>query len=400
MSQDFVRYGYALVGETHQLVGIDSLNRMECANNKYFCPHCQKEMYPTFGDVQTHHFRHKGTQCEYNGYLHKLAILAFYDEYNSCLQNEMPFILELHPHLTCNIDCIRQKGSVCELYYNIFEVDLTRIYKHISIESKVDVDDHYRRPDILLWSDSGEQLWVEVWVKHETEFNKRNDGQIVEIRIKSEVDIEQIKQHRIIHKEDKGATVRIFNVVFDDQNPAVNKKPSPIPHQCNLYRRRQYNVPNKSVIVRKPQIPKPVKTITTQTPPPPVFSESDIDWIDLDLPSGTLWASVSEEFRLPFGSAFDLCGKFLPSKEQAEELYEYCQRDWDNESKELIMTGRNGNSIRFTLKNENESFWLNKYETRDQEFAQRIHLGSDKHFNINDDYSYKPSRVHLCWAFN
>lgn len=104
----------------------------------------------------------------------------------------------------------------CPEHYVNKIVDLTHEYKKISSEKCVRVDDRYRRPDILLESENGNQLWIEIWVAHETEIQKREDGRIIEIKINNEDDIEKIRQHNLIQGEGDGLYVRVFGIESGD----------------------------------------------------------------------------------------------------------------------------------------------------------------------------------------
>ena len=65
MSQDFVKYGFALLdSKDGKVVRIDSLSRETSSSHKFYCPHCHREMYPTFGPIQVSHFRHNGEKCK------------------------------------------------------------------------------------------------------------------------------------------------------------------------------------------------------------------------------------------------------------------------------------------------------------------------------------------------
>ncbi len=68
-------------------------------------------------------------------------------------------------------------------------------------------------------------------------------------------------------------------------------------------------------------------------------------YIDLGLPSGTLWADENEEGFFRFPEAKELFGASLPSDEQMEELHLCCRWDWDDERKGYLVTGTSGNSI-------------------------------------------------------
>lgn len=72
-------------------------------------------------------------------------------------------------------------------------------------------------------------------------------------------------------------------------------------------------------------------------------------FIDLGLPSGTLWAVTNKPGKRQFNKAaktvdvkdFD---KMRPSQEATEELLDQCDRKWDDNRKGFVLTGPNGNS--------------------------------------------------------
>ncbi|MBO5816703.1 MAG: hypothetical protein J6R26_01985 [Paludibacteraceae bacterium] len=66
-------------------------------------------------------------------------------------------------------------------------------------------------------------------------------------------------------------------------------------------------------------------------------------WIDLDLPSGTKWKSVNESGFYSYESAIDNFGKYVPTKEQWQELRTFCVWTWQEDG--YRVTGNNGNSI-------------------------------------------------------
>lgn len=67
------------------------------------------------------------------------------------------------------------------------------------------------------------------------------------------------------------------------------------------------------------------------------------DYIDLGLPSGTIWAIYNEDNLYDYDYALSEFGKKLPTKEQWEELKNVCKWVWTGS--EYRLTGPNGNSI-------------------------------------------------------
>lgn len=76
-----------------------------------------------------------------------------------------------------------------------------------------------------------------------------------------------------------------------------------------------------------------------------ISGEKKANYIDLGLPSGTLWAEANEEGFYTFDEAVEKFGKSLPRITQFAELMEFCNWEWDYEKKGCKVTGKNGNSI-------------------------------------------------------
>lgn len=68
-------------------------------------------------------------------------------------------------------------------------------------------------------------------------------------------------------------------------------------------------------------------------------------FVDLGLPSGTLWAEENAEGFFTFDDAVAEFGDSLPSARHMAELYECCTWTWDEERKGYEVTGPSGNAI-------------------------------------------------------
>lgn len=68
-------------------------------------------------------------------------------------------------------------------------------------------------------------------------------------------------------------------------------------------------------------------------------------FIDLGLPSGTLWAAENEDGYFTFDEAVEKFGNSMPTKEQFEELIEHTDKYWDLQKKGMWFVGRNGNKV-------------------------------------------------------
>ncbi len=488
MAKDEVLFGYALLDETQAIVSIDDIDRQYAHLHKFYCPHCHNEMYATFGDIQQPHFRHNGEKCQHSNYLHDLAEDVFYEQYTKCLDDGVPFFLELRIPLPCNNACVLKKHADCKEHYIHKTVDLTKEYTLISLETKVDIDGHYRRPDILLESTDGKQLWIEIWVSHETEEDKRKDGRIIEIKIDSEKDLERIYKHKITQSEGEDIAVRIFglettepdNLFMEDDDLPVSSFPceqyycfevigtefkdciidntkktitpgltyriilglnwrgrhdyignpllnTDLKELRSVCKQRYYSYTEKgSLFLDKSydsliafewksegikSMPVPVNTRLPHSPHKSQFQPTsqqtsaavnsaaaiidNIEWVDLGLPSGTLWAKEDVGEKLSFIGAQRTCGVHVPSKENANELKTYCTMKWDDGTHTLELTGPNGNTLSFLCKERSKSYWLNAYDNCDMEFGQCFHIEHGRCFWINEKDASSAIHVRL-----
>lgn len=69
----------------------------------------------------------------------------------------------------------------------------------------------------------------------------------------------------------------------------------------------------------------------------------DMSFVDLGLPSGTLWKAHNEEGYYPYSSAIAWFGSSLPTETQARELISCCEWSWNGSG--YFVTGPNGCSI-------------------------------------------------------
>ena len=470
MAKDVVRYGYALLDDGNYTVSINDIDRPFTRLHKFYCPHCRNEMYATFGETQAPHFRHNGEKCTHSKYLHDLAEHVFYEEYSKCLNKGLPFYLELRIPRPCNKACVLKDDFDCREHYLFKTFDLTKDFTLISLETRVDLESSFRRPDILLESFDGNQLWVEIWVSHETEIKKRSDGRIIEIKVENEDDLNMIRQHKIIQSVGEDNAVRVFNIVadvadalfaaeeepcypceryycfeanlsgskedvIDDANTNLSKDYSyRIVLRLNWFGRHdsagvddgkqkisRFDLKNgctnrfkkeatylgkriDSLIVSEwrkavaPIIKAPAHPIrpliknhrkpSPQRPPLPSNPTQEdmekMEWVDLGLPSGTLWANEDACGSISFEDARRIYGVYLPSNTNANELCKYCTKQWDHKTGALVLTGPSGKSISFRCKESYKSYWLKNYERGDRDYGQCFHIGQDKSFFIND----------------
>ena len=70
-----------------------------------------------------------------------------------------------------------------------------------------------------------------------------------------------------------------------------------------------------------------------------------IEYVDLGLPSGRLWASENAEGYYTYDEAKEKFGELLPKPEAFEELWRECRWLWDVKKKGMIVVGPNKNTI-------------------------------------------------------
>ena len=69
-------------------------------------------------------------------------------------------------------------------------------------------------------------------------------------------------------------------------------------------------------------------------------------YVDLGLPSGTLWKASNETGHYDYDGAIEAFGKSVPTREQWEELKEHCWWVWNEEDETTAaVVGENGNFI-------------------------------------------------------
>lgn len=370
--------------DSNRVVSIKDINESNRRQN-FVCPHCHSKMYPALGNIRVHHFRHIGDPCQHDGYLHSTAEEVFLEEYQKCLDAGIPFILEDSEPLHCERLCINKKiDSTCRIRTMPYEYDLTAIFSSVSRETRVIIDDHYRRPDILLSSDSGDQLWIEIWVSHETEDDKRADGDIIEIKVSDEIDIEMFHRHKLSTVA-KGKKVRLH---FDLGKYYDLMESSYSTDDCERFSQKAIHQPQKrKIVVPHKQSPEAF----------PVINTRDIEWVDLGLPSGTLWAKNDSLESVPFQAIHTAFYSFLPTQKQAYELYNYCSREASSSGKQLVFTGPNGNSIAFPLVKPYTAFWIKPGYKENGDYANCFRILGDKRFFVNDDDDEKPGNVRCTW---
>ena len=88
------------------------------------------------------------------------------------------------------------------------------------------------------------------------------------------------------------------------------------------------------------------------------------EYVDLGLPSGTLWATENETKQgedvsyYTYGEAVAIFGNKLPTREQFEELRTQCT--FAMRGSDYCITGPNGNFINLPMEGSRYGYWYNK----------------------------------------
>ncbi len=381
---DRVMYRYALKSNDEPIC-INEVTRQNRYDTTYRCPYCNNEMYPAIGDIRAHHFRHNGSECEPDKYLHSTAEELFHAEFNKCLADNTPFIIEYNTDVKCNLpyNCYYRDWNtkVCKEHCHSIAVDLTKTYSRIEKEPCVRFGDHYRRPDLLLSNEDGDKLWVEIWVTHETAIDKRLDGKILEIKIESEKDLEQIRNHHIVAKKGDKSSVRAFNIDSWYENSVVRYNFFDT-SACNKYYRNSESVSVKENSDFLGDIPEKDGSRFSGNIPEKLleYSESDStpesEWVDLGLPSHTYWARNDQKSCFSGPTALIIHGTWLPTIEQVQELYEHCTVEYDSQGN-IRFTGPSNKSILFSKESSNAGHWIKSFNETDYRYSQCFYAKAD-----------------------
>lgn len=211
MSTFDIKYKYAL-SKSGKAVCIDSLTEKD--RDDYECLGCGNILRPVLPNKRQKYFRHKSQQaCSTETYLHRMGKKFFIKKYNECLTLNNPYIVELETPVFCNScqygRCIDSK----KIYF-----DLTAGFKSIKEEKR----DRNLTPDILIETESGEKIYIEIYVTHPSSGEKISSGnKIIEFEIKKEEDLEIFKKEKLDASVDK---IRAYN---------FNLQPKEVPLQSS-----------------------------------------------------------------------------------------------------------------------------------------------------------------------
>jgi hypothetical protein len=199
-----IKYRYGLNSENRiiDILTVDPMNRGD-----YRCISCGQTLSAVLGQKRTMHFRHKTVtkSCLEETYLHRLGKRLFYDTFNSRLEKKQPFEIIFTRPRECNF-C--QISVPCRIAPKQETIDLTQKFTRAYLEKL----DNGFVPDILLQADSGEVMYVEIAVTHESSEDKISSGvELIEISIQNEEDLDQITSGRLIENTEKDSKIKFHN---------------------------------------------------------------------------------------------------------------------------------------------------------------------------------------------
>jgi hypothetical protein len=195
-----IKYQYAINSIGKIVNAVDLIASIEVRSKTYKCLSCGNILIPVLGEKIKKHFRHKAdiqVQCSPETYLHKLGKSRFYDIYNSCLDEKLPFWIEIEVKQKCKFQ--KQFQHICSSREGKEMFDLTQFFKKIDPEIK----DNDFIPDLLLTSDKGKKIYIEIAVSHKSTQRKIHSGiRIIELAISQESDL-NIIDRKILSESDK-----------------------------------------------------------------------------------------------------------------------------------------------------------------------------------------------------
>lgn len=124
-------------------------------------------------------------------------------------------------------------------------------------------------------------------------------------------------------------------------------------------------------------------------------------YVDLGLPSGTLWKKWNEDNLYEYQEAVNQFGNQIPTKKQWEELISLCQ--WQLTNNGYRVVGPNGNSINlvedgFVMCNQTEKLsvggigiYTSSTSSNEEEFYWSLVISADKHFGNDISDCWKKS---------
>jgi len=196
------KYQHFALDENQNIIDIQHTE--DAREQRYFCPHCRKEMIAKRGNIRQWHFAHKSDKCSYDKYLHSIAEMMIMDWFNR--QTSIMLVMDNPEKCSRYNDCAFRDDEYCMRTGHIC-YDLKKYYSRCTKERRYEdfVADLFCEND----KSPTEPIFIEIFVTHECSTGKKESGiRIIEFYIQSEEDILNIINSSRITE---GDLVRLYN---------------------------------------------------------------------------------------------------------------------------------------------------------------------------------------------
>lgn len=200
-----IKYQYAYIdNDRENIISIKEINNENRKKYRFYCIGCGNELLPRAigSKCRQAHFYHKETvECSGETYLHKLAKTIIKNKFDA--QSE--FLIEYPVTRECEkSENCPYHNEYCHEHDPMYQLDLKKYYD--TCNEEVPIKDF--KADLLLTktNDSNRQpVLIEICVTHPCDLVKRNSGlRIIEIKVKNEQDIFDLKEKKILQEPDFG----------------------------------------------------------------------------------------------------------------------------------------------------------------------------------------------------
>ena len=278
-----VKYNYAL-DEQGRLLSVKQAYLERNEGHTYHCIGCGAGMIARLGEVRDWHFAHRGDEihCGTETYLHMVAKRLIKEKFE---KNE-PFQVGYYRDVKCSdmATCPFAKDEECHTY-KLETFDLKEFYD--TCEEEKTVGDYIA--DLLLTNSSKpdrEPVLIEIQVSHKSTPQKRASGlRIIEIRIKTEEDIDSLLSAPIVENPDaKFGQVRDVETIGFAKFHGFKKKSSvPEPLELRSIQRFYLFRSGKAFVTNMDEF-KSCRSVTKKDNDKAIF-EASIDSFYLGSPS-------------------------------------------------------------------------------------------------------------------
>lgn len=155
----------------------------ECRKDyQFICVGCGIRMTPVLGKIRERHFRHQGDCVSQETFLHKLGKKLFIELYENNKRKKLNLTVDYLQQEKCDeVICPLGRTTICKRNVGLQPFEL--LPRNTGL-----------RPDVLLSDDSGNEIYVEIFVTHEiTEQKKASGIPIVEFHFTKEDDLSLFK---------------------------------------------------------------------------------------------------------------------------------------------------------------------------------------------------------------